>query len=68
MVALFTDEFLKSQVAMRGGTLTQSPSCATIERYSEDIDLVVIGDHRSVPGCMSAAGHESPPAVLVSGL
>ena len=44
MVALFTDEFLKSQVAMRGGTLLHKVHLAPPSRYSEDIDLVVIGD------------------------
>ena len=44
MVALFTDEFLKSQVAMRGGTLLHKVHLAPPSRYSGDIDLVVIGD------------------------
>src|SRR5688572_13016313 len=44
MVAVFNDDFLREQIAMRGGTLLHkvylSPPC----RYSEDIDLVVFGD------------------------
>lgn len=44
MAALFNDEFLKSQVAMRGGTLLHKAHLAPASRYSEDIDLVVYGD------------------------
>ena len=43
MVALFDDTFLSSQVAMRGGTLLHKVHLAPASRYSEDIDLVVVG-------------------------
>ncbi|HTS17889.1 MAG TPA: nucleotidyl transferase AbiEii/AbiGii toxin family protein [Verrucomicrobiae bacterium] len=44
MVALFDDSFLQQQVAMRGGTLLHKVHLAPPSRYSEDIDLVVVGD------------------------
>lgn len=44
MTALFDDAFLKTQIAMRGGTLLHKVHLAQASRYSEDIDLVVIGD------------------------
>lgn len=44
MAALFEDEFLRGQVAMRGGTLLHKVHLAPPCRYSEDIDLVVFGD------------------------
>jgi predicted nucleotidyltransferase component of viral defense system len=43
MVALFDDKFLNSQIAMRGGTLLHKVHLAPPARYSEDIDLVVVG-------------------------
>jgi predicted nucleotidyltransferase component of viral defense system len=43
MVAVFNDPFLKTQVAMRGGTLLHKVHLAPPARYSEDIDLVVFG-------------------------
>lgn len=43
MAALFNDEFLRSQIAMRGGTLLHKVHLAPAARYSEDIDLVVYG-------------------------
>jgi predicted nucleotidyltransferase component of viral defense system len=43
MVALFADKFLRSQIAMRGGTLLHKVHLAPAARYSEDIDLVVVG-------------------------
>src|ERR1022692_1032334 len=43
MVALFEDSFLQSQIAMRGGTLLHKVHLAPASRYSEDIDLVVVG-------------------------
>lgn len=43
MVALFDDKFLSSQIAMRGGTLLHKVHLAPAARYSEDIDLVVVG-------------------------
>ncbi len=44
MVALFEDAFLQKQIAMRGGTLLHKVLLAPPSRYSEDIDLVVVGD------------------------
>jgi predicted nucleotidyltransferase component of viral defense system len=44
MAAMFEDRFLQSQVAMRGGTLLHKAYLAPPARYSEDIDLVVVGD------------------------
>jgi len=44
MAALFDDDFLSSQIAMRGGTLLHKVHLAPASRYSEDIDLVVVGD------------------------
>jgi predicted nucleotidyltransferase component of viral defense system len=44
MAALFTDGFLRTQIAMRGGTLLHKVHLAPASRYSEDIDLVVFGD------------------------
>ena len=43
MIALFDDKFLSSQVAMRGGTFLHKVHLAPAARYSEDIDLVVVG-------------------------
>jgi predicted nucleotidyltransferase component of viral defense system len=43
MTALFDDSFLSSQIAMRGGTLLHKIHLAPPARYSEDIDLVVVG-------------------------
>lgn len=42
--AIFTDPFLASQVAMRGGTVLHKGHLAPAARYSEDIDLVMVGD------------------------
>lgn len=44
MAALFDDKFLASQIAMRGGTLLHKVHLAPAARYSEDIDLVVVGE------------------------
>jgi predicted nucleotidyltransferase component of viral defense system len=44
MVAIFSDPFLSSQVAMRGGTVLHKVHLAPAARYSEDIDLVLVGD------------------------
>jgi predicted nucleotidyltransferase component of viral defense system len=44
MAALFSDKFLCSQIAMRGGTLLHKVHLAPAARYSEDIDLVVFGE------------------------
>ena len=46
MVALFDDSFLQNQIAMRGGTLLHKVHLAPPSRYSEDIDLVVVGDRQ----------------------
>jgi predicted nucleotidyltransferase component of viral defense system len=43
IAALFDDSFLSSQIAMRGGTLLHKVHLAPPARYSEDIDLVVVG-------------------------
>jgi predicted nucleotidyltransferase component of viral defense system len=43
MVALFDDAFLSAQTAMRGGTLLHKIHLAPASRYSEDIDLLVVG-------------------------
>lgn len=43
MAALFNDQFLHTQIAMRGGTLLHKVHLAPASRYSEDIDLVVFG-------------------------
>jgi predicted nucleotidyltransferase component of viral defense system len=43
MIALFEDKFLSAQIAMRGGTLLHKVHLAPACRYSEDIDLVVVG-------------------------
>jgi predicted nucleotidyltransferase component of viral defense system len=43
MAALFDDSFLSAQIAMRGGTLLHKVHLAPAARYSEDIDLVVVG-------------------------
>ncbi len=42
LVALFSDEFLKSQLAFRGGTALNKLYMNPPPRYSEDIDLVQI--------------------------
>ncbi len=44
MVAIFEDDFLKAQVAMRGGTVLHKVHLSPASRYSQDIDLVVVGD------------------------
>lgn len=44
MHAIFEDKFLSSQVAMRGGTVLHKVHLAPPARYSEDIDLVAVGD------------------------
>ena len=43
MTALFNDKFLSAHIAMRGGTLLHKVHLAPPCRYSEDIDLVVVG-------------------------
>ena len=44
MRAIFEDPFLARQVAMRGGTVLHKVHLAPAARYSEDIDLVAVGD------------------------
>lgn len=44
MTAIFNDKFLCQQVAMRGGTVLHKVHLAPAVRYSEDIDLVAIGE------------------------
>ncbi|MGH8702534.1 MAG: nucleotidyl transferase AbiEii/AbiGii toxin family protein [Burkholderiales bacterium] len=44
MVAIFSDEFLSGQVAMRGGTALHKVHLAPAARCSEDIDLVAVGN------------------------
>jgi hypothetical protein len=44
MMAIFDDEFLRGNLAMRGGTALHKVHLAPAARYSEDIDLVL--DHR----------------------
>lgn len=44
VAAIFEDPFLSSQVAMRGGTVLHKGHLAPAARYSEDIDLVRVGD------------------------
>jgi hypothetical protein len=43
VAAIFEDKFLKGHVAMRGGTVLHKGHLAPASRYSEDIDLVLIG-------------------------
>ncbi|MBU6410147.1 MAG: nucleotidyl transferase AbiEii/AbiGii toxin family protein [Verrucomicrobia bacterium] len=44
MAALFEDSFLQGQIAMRGGTLLHKVYLPPPSRYSEDIDLIVVGN------------------------
>jgi predicted nucleotidyltransferase component of viral defense system len=44
VAAIFQDKFLSGQVAMRGGTVLHKAHLAPATRYSEDIDLVLVGD------------------------
>lgn len=44
MRAIFDDPFLSAQVAMRGGTVLHKIHLAPAARYSEDIDLVAVGE------------------------
>lgn len=44
MRAIFDDKFLAEQVAMRGGTALHKVHLAPAARYSEDIDLVAVGE------------------------
>ena len=62
MVALFDDSFLQSQIAMRGGTLLHKVHLAPTCRYSDDIDLVVVGERPE--GHIRKAIHRVLRAVL----
>ena len=42
-VGISSDPLLKDQVAMRGGTALHKVHLAPARRYSEDIDLVLVG-------------------------
>ncbi len=44
VAAIFEDKFLREQVAMRGGTVLHKGHLSPASRYSEDIDLVLVGD------------------------
>lgn len=44
MTAIFNDKFLSEQVALRGGTVLHKVHLAPAVRYSEDIDLVAVGE------------------------
>ena len=44
MRAIFDDPVLSAQVAMRGGTVLHKIHLAPAARYSEDIDLVAVGE------------------------
>ena len=46
MVAIFKDEFLRANLAMRGGTALDKVHLAPAARYSEDIDLVLVQRRR----------------------
>lgn len=46
MIAIFEDEFLRENLAMRGGTALHKVHLAPAARYSEDIDLVLIRRRR----------------------
>lgn len=48
VAAIFEDNFLKGQVAMRGGTVLHKAHLAPASRYSEDIDLVLTGERPPV--------------------
>lgn len=44
VAAIFEDAFLREQLAMRGGTVLHKGHLAPASRYSEDVDLVLVGD------------------------
>jgi predicted nucleotidyltransferase component of viral defense system len=46
MVAIFRDDFLRANLAMRGGTALHKVHLAPAARYSEDIDLVLVQRRR----------------------
>jgi predicted nucleotidyltransferase component of viral defense system len=47
MAGIFADDFLRDQVAMRGGTALHKVHLEPAARYSEDIDLMQIGERPS---------------------
>jgi predicted nucleotidyltransferase component of viral defense system len=47
VAAIFEDGYLRSQVAMRGGTILHKGHLAPATRYSEDIDLVLVGNGKT---------------------
>jgi hypothetical protein len=47
VAAISEDAFLSAQVAMRGGAVLHKGHLAPASRYSEDIDLVLVGDRPS---------------------
>ena len=58
LVAIYSDEFLASQLAFRGGTALHKLYLSPQPRYSEDIDLVQIHPGPIKLGCGEASlGH-----------
>lgn len=55
VAAIYEDKFLKSHVAMRGGTVLHKGHLPPASRYSEDIDLVLVGTRP--PGHIKKALH-----------
>lgn len=60
VAAIFSDEFLRDNLAMRGGTALHKVHLKPATRYSEDIDLVLLTRRRARPwsssisrGCFS---------------
>ena len=64
VAAIFEDSFLKGQVAMRGGTVLHKGHLAPASRYSEDIDLVLVGSRP--PGHIKKALHRVLQTILGS--
>jgi len=62
VAAIFEDKFLKSHVAMRGGTILHKGHLAPASRYSEDIDLVLVGARP--PGHIKKALHRVLKPIL----
>ena len=58
--AIFEDRFLASQVAMRGGTVLHKGRLAPATRYSEDIDLVLVGERAARRVDSHSPGYSSP--------
>lgn len=53
-VSIFSDEFLASQLAFRGGTALHKLYLSPQPRYSEDIDLVQINPTQSSPSYIAS--------------